>query len=278
MLYRTSGRVDNELLSKREVFLTEADFDANDEYFMGVQENIAVVTIGATAVTLYLPNPSLCKGLSVAVRGTLDGAGTLTITGLGGGRTVVYTGAGVELDVSSLFTSDGAWWHTTSGAAGSAGADGADGQLQTGAIAMSASVVPYRFLEDDGSGGANLASEITAGAASEVIGASYYLPPDHTGSDPGLYHPIGCQALIEMNDTADFDAGDLVFCGADGKAIDITQLTTDTDGYQPVGYAVAKLAVVEGVETATHVEVFMFPYGEGLGGVVIAQKDGEGMA
>lgn len=124
MFYRTSGRVDNELIAKREIFLTDAEF-VGGAFFMDPQQTIAVVEIGAAAaVDLHLPNPSLCKGLSAAVRGVVDKAGELVITNLGGGRTVSYTGAGTDLTVSSFFISDGAEWYTTSGVSGAAGLDG----------------------------------------------------------------------------------------------------------------------------------------------------------
>lgn len=174
----------------------------------------------------------------------------------------------------------GAWGEGTS----MIGSDGIDGASFTSVGDMANTIIPYRFLQE-GETMLELAVESPPNDDPHVVGASYYLNGLHETGDPGLYHPLGVQALVELATGAAFNPGDLVFCGADGKAIDIAQLPADNGEvgpeppavdyfYYPIGYAVSSLAL-DGAVSDTHVEVFMFPYGS-TGDVVIDPKQGEG--
>ena len=265
-VHRTVARVDNELIYERERFLGGVT-EATDVNLAVGNTAVDAGIIDGVPLTINLPSVAEARGKFYSFVGTVaDQAG--------GGQLLIMCGADTIEDNTTdapfqyLFYSDGRNWIECGGGTITqtiqqtlvfSGCCTGVGEVE------SQTVEAYRFLEVNADGRYELASEVTPNEDSDVIAASYYVS-DVPDPNQVIFHPLGCQALIELGTGASLDAGDLVFCGADGVAIDITELDADDgDGtdyhYAPVGYVVAKLAAVEGVETATHVEVFMFPYG-----------------
>ena len=267
---RTQSRVDNELIYDRNK-LTQTQFLGTiteaTTVRLAVGNTVVEGATDAAILTIHLPDVSAAKGQLYSIVYENANAGEVHVvpTGLNVG-TAEFADDGAA---TALFYSDGRWWHYLSPGNVVMNQHLVGNQACSGMTTMSGSVDIHHFITIT-AGEAHTPAE----AGQAVDGVCYY-KADGGGLQPGLFHPLGCQALVLMASTASFVAGEYVYTDTQGRAVNIGMLPIGTD-YQPIGYAVNQLDADQD-RGDTHLEVFLFP-GDMLGvGNLIEPVAGEGM-